>query len=340
MVKAPHNRVYIHRDLSSNNVLLIGNGIKSKVTDFGMSKLVDANPRMTPLTQCPGTLAYMPPEALTTPPHYSGKLDCFSHGVLMIQIATRQFPAPGRANRFVEDRNYPTERVLVQYPETVRRKNDIDLVQPDHPLLHIALHCLNDRDTDRPSSAELCGRLASLKDQQWYSQSKEFAKDSTTSVQRILQELEFKESALRRARADVQRIKEELEREKQESKKETKSTEQFFEQMFEDYRTRFQNEDLKRKELEEKLLLTQQRLSYYTEQQLRVNHNLQSKTVPMERKNVSSFESNHGGGDASSLHTNVVSNGGPQVSIRTCMCVHAYAYHVHTCTYVHMHAEH
>ena len=65
-----HSNAIIHRDLSSNNVLLIGEGSRAKVTDFGMSKLIDMNPRMTPLTQVPGTPAYMPPEALISPPHY------------------------------------------------------------------------------------------------------------------------------------------------------------------------------------------------------------------------------------------------------------------------------
>ena len=97
-----HSNDILHRDLSSNNVLLIGEGSRAKVTDFGMSKLEGMNPRMTPLTMCPGTSAYMPPEALITPPQYSSKLDCFSHGVLTIQIATRQFPNPTDATPLLE----------------------------------------------------------------------------------------------------------------------------------------------------------------------------------------------------------------------------------------------
>ena len=85
-----HSKEIIHRDLSGNNVLLLAG--RAKITDFGMSKLLDSNRRMTPLTMCPGTLAYMPPEALSEPPVYSKKIDCFSFGVLQIQIMTRQFP--------------------------------------------------------------------------------------------------------------------------------------------------------------------------------------------------------------------------------------------------------
>ena len=64
-----HSSGIIHRDFSSNNVLLLAG--KAKITDFGMSKLLDANPRMTPLTMCPGTLVYMPPEALLSHSVYS-----------------------------------------------------------------------------------------------------------------------------------------------------------------------------------------------------------------------------------------------------------------------------
>ena len=90
-----HLNHIVHRDLSSNNVLLIGAGSRAKVTDFGMSKLTELNPRMTGLTKCPGTPAYMSPEALLDPPVCTEKLDCFQVGVLMLQTMTRKFPNPG-----------------------------------------------------------------------------------------------------------------------------------------------------------------------------------------------------------------------------------------------------
>ena len=207
-----HFNGIIHRDLSSNNVLLIGAGSRAKVTDFGMSKLMDMNPQMTSLTQCPGTSAYMPPEALITPPSYSGKLDCFSHGVLTIQVVTRNFPNPGDANMYVEDPKYPSGRVLVQFPENDRRKKDINQIESDHPLLPIALHCLKDRDKERPSADELCEQLSLLKKQVRYLKSVDQSNDQTSFIQRLQlevqtkeQEIQLKDEAFKRKTVEHQR---------------------------------------------------------------------------------------------------------------------------------------
>ncbi len=88
-----HLNGIVHRDLSSNNVLLIGN-VRAKVTDFGMASLGDQNPRATKLTftMCPGTDVYMPPEAVKDKPVYTEKIDCFSFGIIIVQTITRQFP--------------------------------------------------------------------------------------------------------------------------------------------------------------------------------------------------------------------------------------------------------
>ena len=98
-----HSNGIVHRDLSSNNVLMIGN-IRAKVTDFGMARLGDMNPRATQLTftMCPGTDVYMPPEAVQDKPVYAEKIDCFSFGVIAVQTLTRQFPKPDDRMQRVE----------------------------------------------------------------------------------------------------------------------------------------------------------------------------------------------------------------------------------------------
>ena len=162
-----HSNRIIHRDLSSNNVLLIASS-RAKVTDFGMSSLVDiASPKMATLTTCPGTQAYMPPEALNEPPVYSEKLDCFSFGVLIVQVLTRQFPNPSKRFRTVEvcdpDNRSIKFQAQVPVPEVERRESHINLIK-ESTLLPTAIECLSDYSTRRPTASELCQRLATLKE--------------------------------------------------------------------------------------------------------------------------------------------------------------------------------
>ena len=166
------NRI-VHRDLSSNNVLLIGAGSRAKVTDFGMSKLTEVNPRMTGLTKCPGTPAYMSPEAMLDPPVYTEKLDCFQAGVLMIQTITRKFPDPGPAMNRVRDARYPTGWINAPVPEVQRRHNHLSLIPQTHPMLHVAVDCLKDVDSERPSAQQICRYLSALKEAPEYGQSLE-----------------------------------------------------------------------------------------------------------------------------------------------------------------------
>ena len=182
-----HSNGIVHRDLSSNNVLLIA-GSRAKVTDFGMVKLYDVNhstAHLTPLTLCPGTVVYMSPEALKDRPVYTDKLDSFSLGVLCVQIMTRQFPDPG--DRFqamvISDPRIPSGRVQVEVPEIERRKSHIDLIDPTHPLLAVALDCLKDRDRERPSCHELCGRMSTLKASPKYTESVQQSQVNTKPTQ-------------------------------------------------------------------------------------------------------------------------------------------------------------
>ena len=162
-----------HRDLSSNNVLLIGAGSRANVTDFGMSKLTKLNPHMTNLTKFPGTPAYMSPEALLDPPVYTEKLDCFLIGVLMLQIMTRKFPDPGPTMNRVKDEKFNTGWKISQEPEVKRRHNHLSLVTQAHPLLNLTLDYLKDTDTERPSAQQICQHLSSLKEAHQYTQSLE-----------------------------------------------------------------------------------------------------------------------------------------------------------------------
>ena len=193
-----HSNGIIHRDLSGNNVLIVA-GSRAKVTDFGMSKLVDASSCITrrTLTQCPGTEVYMPPEALREPPVYTKKLDCFSFGVLVVQTLTRLYPNPGLRTRLVPFPASPTGHTDVPVIDTERRKEQIDMISLAHPLLPVATECLKYNQEDRPSTQQLCEQLATLKEAPQYSENKQRVQESsspvgkdTTDKDRTIQELQ------------------------------------------------------------------------------------------------------------------------------------------------------
>lgn len=164
-----HNDIF-HRDMSSNNVLMLGD--RAKITDFGMANTTQAIGNQ--MTKCPGTDVYMPPEAVIGNPKYtSAKIDCFSFGVLVLQILTKVFPNPGERQKLADDNEENFLSTYVRVPEVERRKNHIDLVNPKHPLLPLSLDCLNDIGMKRPTAQQLCERIAILKESSEYVKSKE-----------------------------------------------------------------------------------------------------------------------------------------------------------------------
>ena len=180
-----HSNGLIHRDLTGNNVLMIGT--RAKITDFGMSKLATGNPRMTALTLCPGNLLYMSPEALDEAKSYTAKLDIFSFGVIVIQILTRQFPNPTDRFRIRtvyasqneedieddedEDEDDEEGEVRELVPDSKRRQAHLQLIPDTHSLKQLALKCLRKKERSRPSALRLSERLSELKQAPQYTES-------------------------------------------------------------------------------------------------------------------------------------------------------------------------
>ena len=80
--------IIIHRDLSSNNVL-ISKGMEGKIGNLGTARLVDPT-RQSQMTKAPGTVDFMPPDALAASGsvRYERKLDVFSFGFVMLHAHT------------------------------------------------------------------------------------------------------------------------------------------------------------------------------------------------------------------------------------------------------------
>ena len=83
-------RPILHRDVSSANVLLepsAGNNWKGKLSDYGSANLMD-----NINTSNPGSPVYSAPEA-STPSLHSAAMDIYSFGILLLEMATDQFPS-------------------------------------------------------------------------------------------------------------------------------------------------------------------------------------------------------------------------------------------------------
>ena len=80
----------IHRDLTTNNVLLTSS-LVAKISDLGNSRIADMRPGQLArtLSRLPGTLVYMPPEALNEIHRYGPSLDIFSFGHLILYTLTQ-----------------------------------------------------------------------------------------------------------------------------------------------------------------------------------------------------------------------------------------------------------
>ncbi len=80
----------IHRDLTAKNILLTSS-FSAKISDLGNSRMVEfrSGQLAKTLSKLPGTLVYMPPEALDDHHRYGPSLDIFSFGHLGLFTLTQ-----------------------------------------------------------------------------------------------------------------------------------------------------------------------------------------------------------------------------------------------------------
>ena len=130
----------IHRDLTAGNVLLTEDFKQAKIADLGVSKLIENfAQRAATRTVCPGTLAYMPPEALFERPKYDTPLDVFSFGQLALYVALQQFPAVYEISSEQMIKASLSGEVAI-----FKRKKWIDMLPEGHCLRDVILCCLKD----------------------------------------------------------------------------------------------------------------------------------------------------------------------------------------------------
>ena len=131
-----HGRSIVHRDLCGDNVLMkqVGLAPVAKISDFGMSRIIDCNTMSTTLTALGHRMGYLPPEApLIEASRYDSSLDIFSFGVIMTQIVCRL-----ETVKTPQDRSYRVAQI-----------------HNNHPLKSLINRCLTKRKDKRPLANKL-----------------------------------------------------------------------------------------------------------------------------------------------------------------------------------------
>ena len=150
-----HAKDIVHRDLSSNNILLTKQ-LVAKIADLGMAKVIDRNKMMT-LTQTPGTLHFMPPEALANKPRYGPPVDMFSLACVVLHLMSCKWPEP-------KDRVVEVNDSLIALTEVQRRDEYLQSCFSNIPTLRsLVTTCLHNKPEQRPKISKVCAVFKELK---------------------------------------------------------------------------------------------------------------------------------------------------------------------------------
>lgn len=146
----------IHRDLSSNNILLTQN-MTAKISDLGVAKILNLSQKLASrMTQNPGTLAFMPPEVLVANPKYDRSIDVFSYGILIIHMLSCKWPEPQ-----LPQVKYEGEK-LIPLTEAERREELLQIIGNDHPLMELIHRCIHNHAKQRACSNEIMKKMELL----------------------------------------------------------------------------------------------------------------------------------------------------------------------------------
>ncbi|KAJ9560450.1 hypothetical protein OSB04_005610 [Centaurea solstitialis] len=140
----------IHRDLSSNNVLLDSDWV-AHVSDFGTARLL--KPDSSDWTSFAGTLGYVAPELAYTM-KVNEKCDVYSFGVLTLEVLMGKHPGD-----FISSLSY-INTSLTEVLDQRLQPPVKSVVEQVKLLLEVAYSCLNESPHSRPSMWDVASRLS------------------------------------------------------------------------------------------------------------------------------------------------------------------------------------
>ena len=188
-----HDPPIVHRNLSPNNVLLTAHHV-AKISDLGVAKVIKADSRKT-MTKAPGTVDFMPLEALASNPVYGPPMDIFSFAGIILHTFNQQWPRPVDSIQFD-----PKTRRRVALSEVERRQQYLDKMIGKAELLRpLVEECLYDDPAVRPTIATVCERIQVNKDA--------YMEESPQDVITLYHELKIKDHAMEQLRNENDQLK-------------------------------------------------------------------------------------------------------------------------------------
>jgi len=148
-----HKEGIVHRDLATRNILL-GAGYQVKISDFGLSRVVDSSTSGSNQTRSDtGPLKWMSPEAIRNR-EYSTKSDVWAFGVTLYEVVARNEPYLGLD---------PVQTAL-QVNGGLRL--DIPYYTPS-VLAEIMQGCFQTDPNLRPDFSSICRRFSTARTDEW-----------------------------------------------------------------------------------------------------------------------------------------------------------------------------
>ncbi|BFG16357.1 hypothetical protein CerSpe_026310 [Prunus speciosa] len=161
---------YVHRDIKTSNILL-DEGLRAKVADFGLAKLVGrTNEEDIIATRLVGTPGYLPPESVKEL-QVTHKTDVFAFGVVLAELIT------GQRALFRDNREPEKMKSLISVIKKIFQDEDPESaleaatdgnLRSNYPMedifkmAEIAEWCLSDEAVERPEMREIVLMLSQI----------------------------------------------------------------------------------------------------------------------------------------------------------------------------------
>ncbi|XP_073115399.1 lysM domain receptor-like kinase 3 isoform X2 [Elaeis guineensis] len=161
---------YVHRDIKTSNILL-DDGLRAKVADFGLAKLVERSAEDDCIaTRLVGTPGYLPPE-LVRELQMTTKTDVFAFGVVIAELITGH-------RALLRDNKEPTKmKSLISIMKGIFQEDDPESaleaiidgnlndsypIEEVYKMADIAMWCFSDEPLNRPEMREITVKLAQI----------------------------------------------------------------------------------------------------------------------------------------------------------------------------------